>query len=165
MKRSRLVAILAIVSVLALAGGLWMFQSGYLRQAPPAFAPPYPSLDANGAPVMGVFEGRTPCADCEKIKMALALYENRETKEPSTYWLARVYGGKSDDRVVTEGTWSKRRGTREYPDAVVYELDSSTPEDLRRYWRISEEIMLPLDRDMNLKAGNASWGYMLSRTR
>lgn len=165
MKRSRFIAGLIVVSVLALGSVLWIFQSGYFRQATTAFAPPYPALNATGDSILGVFEGRTPCADCEKIKMALALYENQETKEPSTYWLARVYGGTSDERVVTEGTWARRRGTKEYPDAVVYELDSSTPEDLRLYWRVNEKILLPLDRDENLKAGNASWGYMLSRTR
>jgi len=165
MTRSRSIAMSIIALVLASAGSLWALQGGPFRGDPVVFAPPYPARNPAGDPILGVFEGRTPCADCEKIKMALVLYENPDSKVPSTYWLARVYGGKSDDRVVTEGTWVKRQGSKGYPDAVVYELDASTPDDLRRYWRVDENILLPLDPDMTPKKGNASWGYMLSRTR
>lgn len=165
MKLSRPGAALITICILASAGAFWILRSGHLQGAPTVPEPLYPALNANGDPILGVFEGRIPCADCERTKVALVLYESATTKAPSTYWLARVGVGKTDDRIVTQGTWTTRRGAKDYPEAVVYELDANTPEDLRLYWRVSENVLLPLDRDLNVKAGNASWGYMLSRTR
>jgi len=46
---------------------------------------------------------------------------------------------------------------------VVYELDAGAPKDLQRHWRVSEDVLLPLDQSMRPLAGNAAWGYMLSR--
>lgn len=165
MKLSRPGIILIAICILASAGAFWILQVGYLGRAPVVTDPLYPAQNANGDPILGVFEGRIPCADCEKTKVALVLYESATTKRPSTYWLARVGVGRTDERIVTQGAWTARRGAKDYPDAVVYELDASAPEDLRLYLRVSENVLLPLDRDMNVKAGNASWGYMLSRTR
>lgn len=161
MKLSKPIMILILFSVVVVGGGFWLAQNDYFHQAPVTLEPPYPAVNANGDPILGVFEGRIPCADCEKIKVALVLYQNPETKAPTTYWLGRVF---VDDLTVTQGTWTIRQGIKEYPEAVVYELDSNTPEDFRSYWRVNENIMLPLDQNMILKVGNASWGYMLSRT-
>ena len=61
-----------------------------------------PGDNARGDPVFAVFESRIPCADCEKIKFALALYRDRDTQAPTTYKLARVYVAKTDDRIVEE---------------------------------------------------------------
>ena len=46
---------------------------------------------------------------------------------------------------------------------MVYELDASAPDDLQRHWRVSEDVLLPLDPGMRPLPGDAAWGYMLSR--
>jgi hypothetical protein len=127
--------------------------------------PPYPEVDAGGNPIQAVYEGRIPCVlkNCEKMKIALVLYHDRSSRAPTTYWFGSVAVSDDDDRVVTQGRWAERRGVKGYPDAVVYELDSNTPVELRYFWRVNEDIVLPLDQSMGPKVGNASWGYMLSR--
>ena len=128
------------------------------------FEPPYPQVNAAGDPILAVFEGRIPCSspNCERRKVGLVLYEHSATRAPSTYWLGLV-GLTGNDRIVMQGTWSIRKGVKDFPEAVVYELDASAPDDLQRHWRVSEDILLPLDRSMRPLAGNAAWGYMLSR--
>lgn len=133
-------------------------------QVPPA-APLYPQTDAAGAPILAVFEGRVPClaANCEKTKVALVLYESARSQ---TYWLATVdVGGGDDTRRIAEGRWSHAAGVKDYPQAPVYQLDANAPEVLRRLWRAGADVLLPLDDASAPRAGNASWGYMLSRLR
>jgi len=94
--------------------------------------------------------------------VGLVLYEHAATKTPSTYWLG-VIGLIGNDRIVIQGAWTIRKGAKDFPEAVVYELDASAPDDLQRHWRVSEDVLLPLDQSMRPLAGNAAWGYMLSR--
>jgi hypothetical protein len=128
------------------------------------FDPPYPETNANGDPILAEFEGRIPSSstDYEKLKVGLVLYQDRNAKTPTTYWLG-IIGMAGNARVVTQGKWTIHRGVKDYPDATTYELDAAAPPDLRRYWRVSEDILLPLDENMSPKPGNAAWGYMLSR--
>lgn len=149
--------------------GFWLLQNGYFEKSDAPLEPWYALANENGDPLLGVFEGRIPCAidnlKCTKVKVGLALYQNQETKIPTTYKLVRVYVSTGPgDRVENNGNWTVGHGIEEYPQAVVYELDSNTPEDFRSYWLVNETILLPLDQSMNPKVGNASWGYMLSRT-
>jgi hypothetical protein len=134
------------------------------RPTTATFDPPYPETNANGDPILADFEGRIPCtvAGCQKLKVGLVLYQNRKTKAPSTYWLGLI-GAAGDERVVTQGRWVARRGVKDYPKAVVYELDTTAPPDLRRFWRVSDDILLPLDQNMKPIPGDAAWGTMLSR--
>jgi hypothetical protein len=137
------------------------------RPTPPTtvtFEPPYPQLNAAGDPILAVFEGRIPCSlpNCGRRKVGLVLYEHAATRTPSTYWLGLI-GLTGNDRIVIQGTWTIRKGAKDFPEAVVYELDASAPDDLQRHWRVSEDVLLPLDRSMRPLAGNAAWGYMLSR--
>jgi hypothetical protein len=50
-----------------------------------------------------VFENKLPCFDkgCTKIKFALAIYINAQTKLPTTYMMARVYVGKDENGRIT----------------------------------------------------------------
>lgn len=153
------------VTILVLGVGIWLNRGKDIT--PPA--PPYPSVNMNGDRIMAVFEGRTPCVGCdqeEKVKIALVLYGDSQTNAPTTYWLGRVLVGNQEgagQRVETMGTLKMRRGVQSYPGAIVYELDTNSPEEFRLYWRLNEDILLPLDQNMVPKVGNASWGYMLSR--
>jgi hypothetical protein len=130
-----------------------------------SFDPPYPERNASGDSVFAVYEGRTPCSaeGCEKLKVALVLYRNPATQAPTTFWLGRIGVGQGNDRIVTQGTWSVLHGVQDYPEAVVYALDAGTDAELRYFWRVNEDILLVLDQNMRPKAGNAAWGYMLSR--
>jgi hypothetical protein len=49
------------------------------------------------------------------------------------------------------------------PDGLVCALDSRADPSLRNFWRVNDEIVLVLAQDLRLKAGNAAWGFMLSR--
>ena len=90
-------------------------------------------------------------------KVGLVLYQHAATRSPSTYWLGLV-GLTGNDRIVIRGTWTIRKGARDFPEAVVYELDAGAPKDLQRHWRVSEDVLLPLDQSMRPLAGNAAWG-------
>ncbi len=164
MKMSRQIIILILISIIVVGGGFWLVQNGYFRQSPTTFERPFPAVNANGDPILGFFVGRTPCPDCQAMKVALVLYYNPETSSPTTYWLGLVFVGKGNDRTVYQGNWTIQHGIKEYPEAVVYQLDANTPEDLRSYWHVNKDILLPLDKDMNPKVGNSAWGFMLSRT-
>jgi hypothetical protein len=128
------------------------------------FDPPYPETNANGDPILAAFDGRVPkdSAIDGKLKVGLVLYQDRRSKKPTTYWLG-VIGEDGDNRVVTQGSWTIRRGVQGYPQANTYELDSAAPADLRTFWRVTGDILLPLDQNMSPKPGNMAWGNMLSR--
>jgi hypothetical protein len=98
------------------------------------------------------------------MKVALVLYRERETDAPTTYWLGSIgVGDGNNDRTVRQGNVKLRQGVEDYPEATVYELDSNADPDLRLYWRVNKDILLPLDEKLSPKVGNAAWGYMLSR--
>ena len=157
------IIILILILIILLGGGFWLVQKGYLFNTyvpQPLYRP-----EANYPGLVGIFEGRVPCDDCEKIKIFLVLYQDPEKKTPTTYKLGRVYVGKGNDRTMTEGNWTILHGTKTNPNAIVYQLDQNTPVELGSYLAVDKNILLLLDKDMNPKVGNASWSYTLSRTR
>jgi hypothetical protein len=52
---------------------------------------------------------------------------------------------------------------QEYPNGLVYALDSHADPSLQYLWRVNNEIVLVLDPNLRPKVGNAAWGFMLSR--
>lgn len=165
MKLSR-PGILLIITVVVASGVVGLFfHNGYFNKTPTIFYPPYPEFNSSGDPILVVFHGRIPCTapNCEKEKISLVLYQHRDTKTPSTYWLGRVLVDGGNNRLVTQGAWSIGRGIEGYADAEVYLLDSNTILDFRNYWRLNENILLPLDHSLKPKVGNSAWGYMMSR--
>ena len=165
MKFSRSIIFLTIAAVVFVGIVFSLNQKDYFLKTPTSFLPPYPEANASGDPILAVFEGRIPCAaaECEQMKLGLVLYHNADTKAPTTYWLGLIAVGKGNNRVVTQGTWAIRHGVADYPEAEVYELDANTDLDHRHYWRVNEDILLPLDEKMSPRVGNAAWGFMLSR--
>lgn len=129
------------------------------------FDPPYPERNDAGEPIVAAFFGRIPCAvaRCEMRKVELVLYGREPGQVPPTYWLGQVGVGSGNERIVETGTWKGKRGLQGYPDGYVYVLDSPTDRSLRYLWRVNDEVLLVLDESMRPKAGNAAWGYMLSR--
>lgn len=127
------------------------------------FDPPFPERNSANEPIVAVFFGRIPCAlaACEKRKVELVLYGRDQGQVPTTYWLGQIGVGVSNERAVTTGSWAIRRGVQGYPDAVVYALDSAADESLQYTWRVSNEVLLVLDKSMSPRSGNGAWGYML----
>jgi hypothetical protein len=133
--------------------------------------PWYPSANENGDPIFAVFEGRIPCTGpeligCDKIKVALVLYQNSQSKTPTTFKLARVYVATSPEgrRLVVDGTLTVTHGTKLDPNATVYLLDASAPREFQAYWSIGQDILFILDGDLNPRVGTAGWSYVLNRT-
>lgn len=140
----------------------------YFKKAPATFEPWYPAVNENGDPVLVVYEGRIPCMvipDCNKIKVGLALYQNAQTKLPTTYLLARVGVGTGNDRITNVGTLTLTHGTALDPQAVVYQLDTNAPQEFRSYWVIGRDILFMLDQDRNPRVGDAAYSYVLNRMK
>jgi hypothetical protein len=137
-----------------------------------AVEPWYPTTHENGDPLAGVFEGRVPCeepgfVDCEKVKVALALYRNKRSGALTGYRLARVYVATSPEGslLIVAGAAKTARGTRLDPNSTVIRLDEKAPPAFREYWQVNEDILFLLDQELGPKVGTASWSYVLNRTR
>ena len=166
MNRLKLALCLLAATVIISGAGFGLLHAGTFRRGPVTFDPPYPETNAAGDPILAAFAGRIPCtvSDCPMMKLALVLYQDRETKASTTYWLGYIgVGNGNNDRTVRQGKWSVRKGVKGYPEATVYELDLSAEPDLRLYWQVNEDILLPLDENLTPKVGTSAWGYMLSR--
>jgi hypothetical protein len=150
---------LLTVSVLTLVGCV------HPKPAQTTYDPAHPERNSAGDPIVAVFEGRIPCAasGCAMRKVELVLYGRDAGRIPKSYWLGQVTVGKGSDRLVQQGAWTTRRGLQEYPDGLVYQLDSSADPSLQHLWRVNADIVLVLDQNLRPKAGNAAWGFMLSR--
>ena len=140
--------------------------------SPSTLEPWYPEVNAAGDPIAGVFEGRVPCAepglvDCEKIKIALALYRDPRTHALTTYRLARVYVAADPEgsRSISVGAATAGRGTKLDPNAAIVRLDEQAPPEFRAYWVVDENILFVLNEDLGPRVGTASWSYVLNRTR
>lgn len=125
----------------------------------------YPETNVSGDSVLGVFENKLPCSDCEKIKFAIVIYKSAQTDLPTTYMMARVYVSKNDDRLTNIGNISVTQGTSLDPEATVYQLDSNAPAEFRFFWRIDDNLLFILDENLAPRVGNAAYGYVLNRTR
>jgi hypothetical protein len=124
-----------------------------------------------GPQVHGYFEGRSPCQEiarllnvpgresCIKIKWQLILFQDPATGIPTTYAL----GGFAWRNPPRTGKWAIARGTKEDPNAVVYQLDPGEPQGFLSFLKADENILLFLDRDRNLLIGNSRFSYTLNR--
>ena len=135
-------------------------------------APTIPaSSAANGSPVPGVFEGRSPCreiarelniaerAECIKIKWRLTLYQDPNKLIPTTYKLE----GTTYREAPREGTWTIVRGSKTDPGAVVYQLDPDKPQGSLFFLKGDDKILFFLDKERNLLVGNGDFSYTLNK--
>ncbi len=128
-----------------------------------------------GSTQYAVFQGRTPCGDCQLVKMSLTLFRSSDGI-PTAYRLARSFVGKGNDRYVTEGEW-KSVSAGGHP--VVYQLDANSPADLASYGDrappgvgspvaaflpIGDDILLLLDQNFKPRVGDGAFSFTLSRT-
>jgi hypothetical protein len=128
-------------------------------------SPWYPEKNEAGDPVLYVFESRVPCSDCERIKLALAIYGNQQSRIPTTYQMARVYVGKSNDRLINKGNLTVKLGTALDSSNTVYQLATGAPVDFQNFWKINDSILFVLDDKLNPKVGNAGQGYVINRVK
>jgi hypothetical protein len=126
---------------------------------------------ASGPSVLGVFDGRFPCAEiakdwkitvgseCVKVKWDLTLYQDPNTHQPTTYRLR----GTLNRSAAREGKWAILRGTKAYPQAVVYQLDADKPSVSIYLLKGDDNVLFILDQERNLRVGNAHLSYTLNR--
>src|SRR5688500_5053517 len=124
-----------------------------------------------GPHVRAYYEGRSPCAeirkllnvpghdDCIKIKWQLILFQDPVTRAPTTYAL----GGFAWRNPPKTGKWAIARGTKEDPNAVVYQLDPDQPQGFLSFMEADENILLFLGKDREFLVGNADFSYTLNR--
>ena len=123
---------------------------------------PPPLAQPGRADLFGVFEGRVPCTDCERVKVRLTL--SADDAAPTDYVLELIHVGQGDERQVSEGSWRIESGAAADPDATTYVLDEHAPEGYRRYLAVGDDILFFLDADGRLVVGDAGHSFTLSRT-
>ncbi|MBL0911125.1 MAG: copper resistance protein NlpE N-terminal domain-containing protein [Bacteroidia bacterium] len=123
----------------------------------------YSETSENGDPILGVYESRIPCNDCERLKFAIVIYGNSQTNVPVTYAMSRIYVGKSEDRVSNTGNVEIVQGTAIDTAHIVYRLTTGAPEEYRSFWKIDENLLFILDDDLSPRVGDAGYGYVLNR--
>jgi len=129
---------------------------------------PFPT----GKDVYGIFEGRGACQelakvlnkdvppDCFKTKWGLVLYQNPETKAPTTY----VLEGSFYRQAIRKGTWNIVRGTKTEPDALVLELAADNQPTILLL-KGDDNVLFFLDNDKNILTGNEHFNYTLNRVQ
>ena len=133
---------------------------------------------ATDSPVVGIFEGRTPCDDrlrelhgispggCQVVKCQLILYQDEKTHRPSTFLLHTIYVGAGDDtKYSTTGKWTIAQGTKNNLQATLYQLNPDKPQMLISLLKADDNILFFLDKNENLLVGNSYTSYTLSRAR
>jgi hypothetical protein len=124
-----------------------------------------------GATVVGVFDGRSPCQEiskelgvnrgpeCIKIKWRLILYRDSITHAPTRYHLEGfVYRN-----APREGKWSTTRGTANDPSAEVIQLDPDKKTSMF-FFKADDNVLFLLDNKKTLMPGNEHFSYVLYRT-
>jgi NlpE N-terminal domain len=129
--------------------------------------PPWPPPEAIPEGTMvGMFEGKFPCADgCEKVKTALLLLQDPVSRAPTRYLQRQIGVGQGNSADDTTGVWRLRQGTKTDADATVCELQPDGGRPLIHYLKVDDNILLLLDEQLRPRVGNASYSFTLSRTR
>jgi hypothetical protein len=138
-----------------------------------------------GSEILGVFQGNTPCSaqarplpqipsdvDCEQMIWSLTLYQDPQTKAPTTYQLNSAYGvskqGTNDlvgggTAIVMDGPWTITIGTQSDPQATVYQLNPDDPQTTVSFLKVNENMLHILSSEKTLLVGNGAWAYTLNR--
>jgi predicted secreted protein len=105
--------------------------------------------DSPGAALLGRFSGVLPCADCAGIRIALRLYAERPSGQPTRYESTETYLGTRDgDRTFERmGRWTILRGSATDSDATVYQLDYDRPGVERNFLVLGAAELRLLGRD------------------
>ena len=124
----------------------------------------------SGPNVHGYYEGRSPCREissllnvpksdeCIKIKWQLILFRDPVTHAPTTFAL----GGLVWRNPPKTGKWYIVKGTKENPDAEVYQLDTDDQNGFLSFLKADDNILFFLGKNRELLVGNESFSYMLN---
>ena len=157
--RTKLTCILATLALLAINAPAQSDSTNFWKNLP------------KGPQVHGYFEGRSPCREiskmlgaavreeCIKIKWQLILFQDPATGAPTTY----AIGGLAWRNPPRTGKWAIAKGTKEDPNAVVYQLEPDNPQGFLSFLKADENILLFLDKERNLMVGNSHFSYTLNR--
>ena len=149
-----------------------------LQQANPTSVP-------RGPEILGVFAGNTPCgprvrpllripvdAGCDQMIWSLTLYHDPQSGEPSTYSLKTSYGlskqGTNDlidggTPISMEGTWGISQGTKDDPQAVVYQINPDDPQTTVSFLKVEDDLIHVLDEEKKMLVGDGAWSFTLDR--
>jgi hypothetical protein len=110
--------------------------------------------------------------DCDQMIWRLVLYQDPQTGAPTTYNLKTSYGlskqGTNDlvdggTSVSMEGKWTITTGTKDDPDATVFQIDPDDPQKSISFLRVNDDLIHVLDRENRMLVGNGAWSYTLDR--
>lgn len=99
----------------------------------------------------GIYNGFTPCADCNGVKTSLALNKN------NTYILITQYVGKSPREFVEKG----RFAARDQDNVIVLTPRKSAA---TKYYEVGEDTLTQLDDNGDRISGAEANRYTLRRT-
>lgn len=144
-----------------------------------------PTPIPSGLEIRGLFAGMTPCSvqakllfqipartDCEQMIWHLVLYQDPQTGVPATFSLKTSYGlskqGTNDlidggTSISMEGNWRLAAGTKNDPEAAIYQIDPDDPQTTISFLRVNEDLIHVLDREQAMLVGNGAWSYTLNR--
>lgn len=119
-----------------------------------------------------VYDGRTPCQEfasenkmnvnpsCFKLKWKLILNRDAVNHSPTTYTIRKVVDGVPQE--VT-GNWTIINGTDSNPNALIYQLDPTKPDQTISLFVGDENILFFLHKDKTLFVGNDNFSFTLNR--
>lgn len=126
---------------------------------------------ATGPGVAGIFEGRCPCkelaallkvsvsGECFKTKWSLTLLQNPATLQPATYEL----DGSFYRNNLRKGEWKVKKGTKNDPNAVVYQLETDNTGETLFLLKGDENVLFILDNEKQLLVGNELFSFTFNR--
>jgi hypothetical protein len=101
--------------------------------------------------LVGIFYGQLPRDGQPRQKVTLVLLADPQSGAPKGYVLERIGVAKTRNaRTITKGHW-KLLKDRNRPTAVIYELDSEAPPELREFWEIDKSTLLVLENDLKVR--------------
>lgn len=142
--------------------------------APTPSIPPSPYKilpEETGPTVFGVFSGRTPYqgiirqmtndanARGTKLKWVVTLFQDPETKAPTTYRLEGTFFRNH----IREGKWNIVNGTVIDPKAVVYQLQPSMNQSGLSLLKGDDNVLFFADDNGTPMVGHAEFSYTLNR--
>ena len=144
-----------------------------------------PTPVPRGPDIRGVFAGNTPCiaqvrpvlqipedADCDQIIWSLVLRQDPQTGAPATYSLISYYGLSKQGTnnlvgggtpISMEGNWAITKGTKDNPNATVYQINPADSQTTVSFLKISDDLIHVLSREKSMLVGNGAWSYTLDR--
>jgi hypothetical protein len=129
------------------------------------------SRKAGSDALFGVFESRFPCLDqqalersgCQRVKFGLALFVDPVSRRPTRFEMTRIYVGSDETRLRNEGQWAILKETAADQGKRAIELDEGAPPDFQKFWLLSNDVIIVVDRTGMPRVGDAGYGYAASR--